>query len=98
MEADALGDTVSDAQPLVNKLADLRKQWSTRWLSGKQRWSRDARLHTEICAATGGHAGRLAQASASASVSTTACACRPACRLVAVYRSVCRFAFCLNLT
>ena len=34
----ALGDNVSNAHPMVDTLADLRKQWSTRWLSRKQRW------------------------------------------------------------
>ena len=61
VEAEAVGDTVSYAQPLVDTLADLRKQWSTRWLSRKERWSRDTRGDTEICAATGRHIGRLAQ-------------------------------------
>ena len=61
MEAETLCDTLSDVESMVDTLADLRKQWSTRWLSHKQRWSRDARGHIEICAATGRHAGRLAQ-------------------------------------
>ena len=30
VEEKAVGDTVSDAQPLFDTLADLRKQWSTR--------------------------------------------------------------------
>ena len=53
---------MSDAEPPVDTLADFRKQWSTRLLSLKKRWSRDTRGHTEICAATCRHAGRLAQA------------------------------------
>ena len=62
METETQGNTLSDAQPLVDWLADLRKQWSTRWMSRKQRWSREPRRHSEICIATGRNAGRLAQA------------------------------------
>ena len=39
----------------------MRKQWSTRWLTRKQRWSGDNRRHTEICVATGRNGGRLSQ-------------------------------------
>ena len=62
MEREKLGDTVSDAQPLVNTLADLRKKWSTHWLGRKKRWSRELRRHTKICAATGRIDGRLPKA------------------------------------
>ena len=38
VEAETLGDILKYAQPLVDTLADLGKQWSTRWLSRKQKW------------------------------------------------------------
>ena len=62
VEAKTLCDKLSEGESMVDTLADLRKQWSTRWLSRKQRWSRNARRHIEICVATGRHAGRLPQA------------------------------------
>ena len=38
VEAESLGDTLSDSQALVDTLADLRKHWTTRWLTRKRMW------------------------------------------------------------
>ena len=38
VEAEKLRDTLTDSNGLVDTLADLRKLWSTSWLTGKQRW------------------------------------------------------------
>ena len=36
--AETLGDRLSDAHAQVDTLPDLRRHWSTRWLTRKQRW------------------------------------------------------------
>ena len=38
VEAEMLGDTLSDAEAMIYTLADLRKQFSTRSTTRKQRW------------------------------------------------------------
>ena len=37
VETETLSDTLSDAQEMVDTLAALRKYWSTRWLTRKER-------------------------------------------------------------
>ena len=37
VEAETLDDTLIDSQALVKTLPDLPKQWSTRWVTHKQR-------------------------------------------------------------
>ena len=37
VSAETQGDTLSDAQGLVDTPADIRKQWSTRWPSQKHK-------------------------------------------------------------
>ena len=46
LEAETLGETLSDAQALVDTLPNLRKVLSTRWLTRKQTW-RQIRLATQ---------------------------------------------------